>query len=107
MSACYPFRPVPGQCGPRGRGPLPAPPFDPRDYWATKKFVSSLVSPIKTSVTSLQETKLDRSDVVDPSVATEAGKAADAKKTQDELGRILGVASDAKTLAERSEEPHV
>lgn len=100
MSTCYPFRPVPGQRGPRGCGPVPAPPFDPRDYWATKKFVSSLVSPIKTSVTNLQETKLDRSDVVDPAVATEAGKAADAKKTQDELTRISGVASDAKTLAE-------
>lgn len=93
MSSCHTFRPVPGQCGPRGRGPVPAPPFDPRDYWATKKFVSSLFGTLETS-------KLDRSDVVDPAVATEAGKAADAKKTQDELTRISGVASDAKTLAE-------
>lgn len=93
MSSCHTFRPVPGQCGPRGRGPLPAPPFDPQDYWATRKLVSSLFGTLETS-------KLDRSDVVDPAVATEAGKAADAKKTQEELDRILGVASGALALAE-------
>lgn len=92
MSSCHTFRPVPGQCGPRGRGPLPAPPFDPQDYWATKKFVSSLFESI--------ETKIDKFDVVDPSAEAEAGKAADAKSTYEELTRILGVASDAQELAE-------
>ena len=92
MSSCHTFRPVPGQCGPRGRGPLPAPPFDPQDYWATKKFVSSLFESI--------ETKIDKFDVVDPSAEAEAGKAADAKSTYEELTRILGVASDAQKLAE-------
>ena len=93
MSSCHTFRPVPGQCGPRGRGPLPAPPFDPQDYWATRKLVSSLFGTLETS-------KLDRADVVDPSAATEDGKAADAKRTQEELDRILGVASGALSLAE-------
>ena len=93
MSSCHTFRPVPGQCGPRGRGPLPAPPFDPQDYWATRKLVSSLFGALETA-------KLDRADVVDPASATEDGKAADAKKTQEELDRILGVASGAMALAE-------
>ena len=93
MSSCHTFRPVPGQCGPRGRGPLPAPPFDPQDYWATRKLVSSLVGALETS-------KLDRTDVVDPAAATEDGKAADAKRTQEEMDRILGVASGALALAE-------
>ena len=92
MSPCHPFRPVPGQCGPNRRGPLPAPPFDPRDYWATKKFVSSLFESI--------ETKIDKFDVVDPSAEAEAGKAADAKGTYEGLNRVLGVASDARVLAE-------
>ena len=92
MSSCHTFRPVPGQFGPRGRGPLPAPPFAPQDYWATKKFVSSLFESI--------ETKIDKFDVVDPSAEAEAGKAADAKSTYEELNRILGVASDAQKLAE-------
>lgn len=92
MSSCHTFRPIPGQCGPRGRGPLPAPPFAPQDYWATKKFVSSLFESI--------ETKIDKFDVVDPSAEAEAGKAADAKSTYEELNRILGVASDAQKLAE-------
>ena len=93
MSPCYPFRPIPGQCGPHRRGPLPAPPFDPQDYWATRKLVSSLFG-------SLETTKLDKVDVVDPSTATEDGKAADAKRTYEELTRISGMASDAKELAE-------
>ena len=93
MSSCHTFRPVPGQCGPRGRGPLPAPPFDPQDYWATRKLVSSLVGALETS-------KLDRTDVVDPSAATEDGKAADAKRTQEEIDSVLGVASGALALAE-------
>ena len=93
MSSCHTFRPVPGQCGPRGRGPLPAPPFDPQDYWATRKLVSSLFG-------SLDTTKLDKVDVVDPSAETEAGKAADAKSTYEKLNRILGIASDAQELAE-------
>ena len=93
MSSCHTFRPVPGQCGPRGRGPLPAPPFDPQDYWATRKLVSSLFGTLETS-------KLDRADVVDPEAATEDGKAADAKKTKEELDRVLGVASGALALAE-------
>ena len=97
MSSCHTFRPVPGQCGPRGRGPLPAPPFDPQDYWATRKLVSSLFGTLETS-------KLDRADVVDPSSATEDGKAADAKKTQEELDRVLGVASGALALAESKED---
>ena len=65
-----------------------------------RAIASEVVAPVATSVTNLQETKLDRSDVVDPAVATEAGKAADAKKTQDELTRISGAASDAMALAE-------
>ena len=65
-----------------------------------RAIASEVVSPIKTSVTNLQTSKLDRSDVVDPSAATEAGKAADAKKTQEELNRISGAASDAMALAE-------
>ena len=81
MPPCHPFRPVPGQCGPNRRGPLPAPPFDPRDYWATRKCVSELSASL--------ETKLDKADVVDPGAATEAGQAADAKGTYEELGRIL------------------
>lgn len=93
MSSCHTFRPVPGQCGPRGRGPLPAPPFDPQDYWATRKLVNSLFGTLETS-------KLDKADVVDPGTATEDGKAADAKRTQEELDRILGVASGAMELAE-------
>ena len=93
MSPCYPFRPIPGQCGPHRRGPLPAPPFDPQDYWATRKLVSSLFG-------SLDTTKLDKVDVVDPSTATEDGKAADAKSTYKELTRISGMASDALVLAE-------
>ena len=93
MSSCHTFRPVPGQCGPRGRGPLPAPLFDPQDYWATRKLVSSLFGTLETS-------KLDKTDVVDPGTATEEGKAADAKRTQEELDRISGAASDAKALAE-------
>ena len=93
MSSCHTFRPVPGQCGPRGRGPLPAPPFDPQDYWATRKLVSSLFG-------SLETTKLDKVDVVDPSTATEDGKAAEAKSTYKELTRISGMASDARVLAE-------
>ena len=97
MSSCHTFRPVPGQCGPRGRGPLPAPPFDPQDYWATRKLVSSLFGTLETS-------KLDKADVVDPSSATEDGKAADAKKTQEELDRVLGVASGALALAESKED---
>lgn len=92
MSPCHPFRPVPGQCGPNRRGPLPAPPFDPRDYWATRKCVSELSASL--------ETKLDKADVVDPSAEAETGKAADAKSTYEELNRILGVASDARVLAE-------
>ena len=93
MSPCYPFRPIPGQCGPHKRGPLPAPPFDPQDYWATRKLVSSLFGTLDT-------TKLDKVDVVDPSTATEDGKAAEAKSTYKELTRISGMASDAKELAE-------
>ena len=93
MSPCYPFRPIPGQCGPHRRGPLPAPPFDPQDYWATRKLVSSLFG-------SLDTTKLDKADVVDPSTAKDDGKAADAKSTYEELTRISGMASDAKELAE-------
>ena len=93
MSSCYPFRPVPGQCGPHRRGPLPAPPFDPQDYWATRKLVSSLFG-------SLDTTKLDKADVVDPSTATEIGKAADAKSTYEELTRISKVASHAQMIAE-------
>lgn len=81
MPPCHPFRPVPGQCGPNRRGPLPAPPFDPRDYWATRKCVSKLYASLGT--------KLDKADVVDPGEATEAGQAADAKGTYEELGRIL------------------
>ena len=81
MSPCHPFRPVPGQCGPNRRGPLPAPPFDPRDYWATRKCVSRLSASL--------ETKLDKADVVDPGAATEAGKAADAKSTYEELNGVL------------------
>lgn len=95
MSPCHPFRPVPGQCGPNRRGPLPAPPFDPRDYWATRKCVSRLYASL--------ETKLDKADVVDPGAATEAGKAADAKSTYEELSRILAKlakkADKATTLA--------
>lgn len=95
MSPCHPFRPVPGQCGPNRRGPLPAPPFDPRDYWATRKLVSSLSGAL--------EKKLDKADVVDPGAAAEAGKAADAKSTYEELGRILAKlakkADKATTLA--------
>ena len=49
---------------------------------------------------SLDTTKLDKADVVDPSTATEDGKAADAKSTYEELTRISGMASDAKELAE-------
>lgn len=93
MSPCYPFRPIPGQCGPHKRGPLPAPPFDPQDYWATRKLVSSLFGTLDT-------TKLDKVDVVDPSTATEDGKAADAKSTYEELTRISRMASDARVLAE-------
>ena len=93
MSPCYPFRPIPGQCGPHRRGPIPAPPFDPQDYWATRKLVSSLFG-------SLDTKKLDKVDVVDPSTATEDGKAADAKSTYEELTRISGMASDAKEIAE-------
>ena len=93
MSPCYPFRPIPGQCGPHKRGPSPAPPFNPQDYWATRKLVSSLFG-------SLETTKLDKVDVVDPSTATEDGKAAEAKSTYKELTRISGVASDALVLAE-------
>lgn len=95
MSPCHPFRPVPGQCGPNRRGPLPAPPFDPRDYWATRKCVSRLFASL--------ETKLDKADVVDPSAATEVGQAADAKKTQEKLNGILAKlakkADSATTLA--------
>lgn len=98
MSPCHPFRPVPGQCGPNRRGPLPAPPFDPNDYWATKKFVSSLFGSIETRFDNLDE--LYKVDVVDPGAATEAGQAADAKKTREELNRILGVASNAQATAE-------
>ena len=97
MSSCHTFRPVPGQCGPRGCGPLPAPPFDPQDYWATRKLVSQLFGTLETS-------KLDKADVVDPAAATEDGKAADAKKTQEELDRVLGVASGALALAESKED---
>ena len=97
MSSCHTFRPVPGQCGPRGRGPLPAPPFDPQDYWATRKLVSSLFGTLETS-------KLDRADVVDPASATEDGKAADAKKTKEELDRISGAASGALALAESKQD---
>ena len=95
MSPCYPFRPVPGQCGPNRRGPLPAPPFDPRDYWATRKCVIQLSASLGT--------KLDKADVVDPSAEAEAGKAADAKSTYEELSRILAKlakkADRATTLA--------
>ena len=49
---------------------------------------------------TLETSKLDKADVVDPAVATEDGKAADAKKTKEELDRILGVASGALSLAE-------
>ena len=92
MSPCHPFRPVPGQCGPNRRGPLPAPPFDPRDYWATRKCVSRLSASLGT--------KLDKADVVDPGAEAEAGQAADAKSTYEGLNRVLGVASDARVLAE-------
>lgn len=101
MSPCHPFRPVPGQCGPHRRGPLPAPPFDPRDYWATKNFVSSLFGSLETRLDNLDE--LYKVDVVDPGTATEVGQAADAKKTQEELNRILAKlaekADSATTLA--------
>ena len=50
MPPCHPFRPVPGQCGPNRRGPLPAPPFDPRDYWATRKCVSQLSASLGTKL---------------------------------------------------------
>ena len=50
MPPCHPFRPVPGQCGPNRRGPLPAPPFDPRDYWATRKLVSKLSASLETKL---------------------------------------------------------
>ena len=49
---------------------------------------------------SLDTTKLDKADVVDPITATEDGKAADAKSTYEELTRISGMASDALVLAE-------
>ena len=49
---------------------------------------------------SLETTKLDKADVVDPNAEAESGKAADAKSTYEELNRILGVASDAQELAE-------
>ena len=54
MSPCYPFRPIPGQCGPHRRGPLPAPPFDPQDYWATKKLVSSLFGSLDARIRKLE-----------------------------------------------------
>ena len=95
MSPCHPFRPVPGQCGPHRRGPLPAPPFDPRDYWATRRLVSSLSEAL--------EKKLDKADVVGPGEATEAGKAADAKSTYEELNgihaKLANKADKATTLA--------
>lgn len=87
MSPCHPFRPVPGQCGPNRRGPLPAPPFDPRDYWATRKFVSSLFEALETKLDNLDE--LYKIDVVDPGPAAEAGQAADAKSTYEDLNSIL------------------
>ena len=87
MPPCHPFRPVPGQCGPNRRGPLPAPPFDPRDYWATRKLVNSLIESIETRFDSLDE--LYKTDVVDPGPAAEAGQAADAKSTYEELNRVL------------------
>lgn len=54
MSSCHTFRPVPGQCGPRGRGPLPAPPFDPQDYWATRKLVSSLFGSLDARIRKIE-----------------------------------------------------
>lgn len=65
-----------------------------------RAIASEVVAPVAASVTDLQTSKLDKADVVDPAAATEDGKAADAKKTQEELDRISGVASDAKALAE-------
>ena len=65
-----------------------------------RAIASEVVAPVAASVTDLRTSKLDKSDVVDPSAATEDGKAADAKKTQEELDRILGVASGAMALAE-------
>ena len=101
MPPCHPFRPVPGQCGPNRRGPLPAPPFDPRDYWATRKFVSSLFEALETKLDNLDE--FYKIDVVDPGPAAEAGQAADAKSTYEELSRILAKlvkkADKATTLA--------
>ena len=95
MSPCHPFRPVPGQCGPNRRGPLPAPPFNPQDYWATRKLVSQLSASLGT--------KLDRADVVDPGAAAEAGEAADAKGTYEGLVRVLAKLAEkadrATTLA--------
>ena len=65
-----------------------------------RAIASEVVAPVAASVTNLRTSKLDRADVVDPSSAAEDGKAADAKKTKEELDRILGVASGALALAE-------
>ena len=65
-----------------------------------RAIASEVVAPVEASVTNLETSKLDKADVVDPSSATEDGKAADAKKTKEELDRILGVASGALALAE-------
>ena len=65
-----------------------------------RAIASEVVAPVAASVTDLRTSKLDRADVVDPSSATEDGKAADAKKTKEGLDRVLGVASGALALAE-------
>lgn len=54
MTPCHPLRPVPGQCGPRGRGPCPAPPFNPTDYWATRKLVNALFGGLDARVRALE-----------------------------------------------------
>lgn len=46
MSSRAPFRPCPGGGG-RGCGPLPAPPFNPTDYWATRKWVSAQLASVE------------------------------------------------------------
>lgn len=85
MTTGYTVRPVPCGRGPWGRRPLPAPPPDPRDYWATRKWVSSGMASLSGRIDQIE-----------------------ARGVSDEMflgiARRVGVAfaSDVPTLAGRS-----
>lgn len=55
MSSRATEMPVPGGLGPRGCRPMPAPPFNPTDYWATRKWVSANLGAVESEIGDLRD----------------------------------------------------